>query len=186
MLYSDSEDEEDEGESPPFEEIVVDLPRERNGKYRFDVFDLQSLSWSTKDTQGIPHTDIPLVGTGSTLSYHNDTNSIYLYGGWNNHQFSSDVYCISMDTWRWEMVEIPDGGIKPSPRYLTGVVIHGDKLCNFGGVGPDIVKVEGGEYPGHVRNQDVGAVYHRADEKGVKYPFGWNNEYYEFDVIESK
>ena len=182
MVYSDSEDEEEdeedeEDEDPPFKEVVrvLDLPRECNGQYRFDVFDLRSLSWSMKDTHGLPNTDIPLVGTGSTLSYHDGTNSIYLYGGWNDHRFTSDVYCISMDTWKWEMVVIPEGGIKPSPRYLTGVVIHGDKLCNFGGVGLDIVA-----------GQDVGAKYLEYVEKAVAFGYGWNNEYYEFDVIESR
>ena len=113
---------------------------------------------------------------------------MYLYGGWNEQKFSSDVYCISMelDTWKWKLI-VPEGHMKPSPRYLTGVIIHGDKLCNFGGVGPDIVKFRDPNDPTKViRSQDEGAEYQHYKDKGVDYDFGWNNEYYEFDLKESK
>jgi len=41
----------------------------------------------------------------------------------------------------------------------------------FGGVGPDIV-----------RGQDPGARYQPNVENGVVREFGWNNEYYEFNM----
>jgi hypothetical protein len=179
--YTVPEDEEEEEE--PEEEIMslpvtLDLPLQNDGKYQFDILDIDDLMWSTKDVSG----DLPLLGTGSTLSYHEGSNSMYLYGGWNNHQFSSDVYCVSMDTWKWEKISLPEGSIKPSPRYLTGVLVHGDKLCNFGGVGPDIVKIGSGE---NARSQDEGAEYHGYVDKGVVFDYGWNNEYYEFDLEKS-
>ncbi len=152
--------------------MTISLPRPK--KPLFDVFDLTNLTWSQKETFGEPKV-IPGVGNGSTLSYHRDTHSLYLYGGWNDEDFSSDIYCVSMDTWKWEKVHMDEGDIQPSPRYLTAVTVHGDKLCNFGGVG------------GPIRpNQDVGAEY-RVYVHGVRvYQFGWNNEYYEFDVKSSK
>ena len=61
--------------------------------------------------------------------------------------------------------------VKPSQRYLTGVVVHMDRLCMFGGTGPDIV-----------RDQDPGATYRPKEENGVVREFGWNNEYYEFNI----
>ncbi len=183
---TDVEEEEEEEEHPPIP-VTVNLPRKsKDGKYRFDVFDLNSLTWSTRETHGVVGEDIPLLGMGSTLSYHKDTNSIYLYGGWNEQYFSSDVYCISMDTWRWEQLTVPEGAMKPSPRYLTGVVVHRNKLCNFGGVGPDIIKVGDEEQPDVLKSQDEGAQYYRFEDKNVIYDYGWNNEYYEFDVVESK
>ena len=47
-------------------------------------------------------------------------------------------------------------------------------MCVLGGVGPDIVKTSSGEA------QDAGASYAVAYTQGEG--FGWNNEYYEFDM----
>ena len=114
------------------------------------------------------------MGNGSTLTYHSGTNSLYLYAGWNEEQFTSDVYKISANDWVWEKVKLTSP-IQPSRRYLTAVLLHGDKICNFGGVGPPIV-------PG----QDEGARFVFYEARGRRYSFGWNNEYYEFDVISRK
>ena len=171
---SDDEDEEEEEEEDPIYKVVT-LPRPADERHPFDVFDLMSMTWSIENTHGATEEDIPDLGIGSTLSYHRDTHSLYLYGGWNKTNFCSDVYCISMDSWSWEKVAVLEGEIKPSPRYLTGVLVHEDKLCNFGGVGRSIVE-----------DQDVGSRYHGYIDKGVVYKYGWNNEYYEFDVITSK
>jgi hypothetical protein len=185
----DEEEEDEIGEEEEEEEEeliiykVVTLPKRADGNHPFDVFDLTDLTWSTLTTFGELEKEVPDLGNGSTLSYHKGTRSMYLYGGWNSKKFSSDVYRVSMDTWKWEKISLPEGSIKPSPRYLTGVLVHGDKLCNFGGVGPDIVKIGSGE---NARSQDEGAEYHGYVDKGINYKFGWNNEYYEFDVIKSK
>ena len=152
------------------------MPKPHDDRHPFDVFDLTSLTWSTQPTSGkLDDKDVPDLGIGSTLSYHKGTRSIYLYGGWKYRKFSSDVFCISMDTWKWEKIVIPDDEMKPSPRYLTGVLLHKDRLCNFAGVGPVIVE-----------GQDMGAKYIGFVEGITHYSFGWNNEYYEFDVIKSE
>jgi len=78
------------------------------------------------------------------------------------------LYCTSF-LFLWQVQ--PTTLVKPSPRYLTGVVVHQDRLCMFGGVGPDIV-----------RGQDPGARYQPNVENGVVREFGWNNEYYEFNM----
>lgn len=59
-------------------------------------------------------------------------------------------------------------------RYLTGVLLHESRLCVLGGVGTDIVKTAEGQ------PQDLGAHYAVAYTQGQG--FGWNNEYYEFDI----
>ena len=73
--------------------------------------------------------------------------------------------------WEWEKIAIPKDEINPSPRFRTDMLVYGNKLCHFGGVGPEIV-----------RNQDKGATFDFFANK----KYGWNNEYYEFDVIKSK
>jgi len=85
------------------------------------------------------------------------------------------VLRVSVNDWVWKKLEQEAKSIKPSPRYLTAVVQHGDKLCMFGGVGPEIV-----------RGQDDGASYFTYIAHGKTYTFGWNNEYYEFDVNTSE
>ena len=173
-VFSDA-DEDDGDEESGVKEMRVPINLPRPDGHPFDIFDLIHFTWSTQSTSGILKEDIPNLGTGSTLSYHKNIHAMYLYGGWNERRFSSDVYCISMNTWKWEKVEVPKGEIKPSPRYLTGVLLHKDRLCNFGGVGPNIVD-----------GQDEGAEYHGCIEGNTQYQFGWNNEYYEFDLIKRR
>ena len=182
-LSDDSDDSADENEEENnkmrYESImwvskVKILPRLDD--HPFDVFDLEDLAWSRQNTNGRWNDyDVPSVGIGSTLSYHKPTHSLYLFSGWNNRRFSSEVFCVSMHTWKWEKIVQPEGNIAPSPRYLTGVLIHEDKLCNFGGVGPDMG-----------RDQDIGSDYRPYIYDNKVYDFGWNNQYYEFDVISSK
>jgi hypothetical protein len=97
-----------------------------------------------------------------------------LFGGWNNGHFDAEVYRIQVDDWHWQKVEIPSGNMKPSGRYLTGVLIHKSRLCVLGGVGKSIIKTANGEA------QDLGADYTVAYTQGEG--FGWNNEYYEFNM----
>lgn len=176
LTFSDSSYSSDEDKQQRKDiYIAVTLPRASNNTHPFDVFDLTSLTWSSQVTYGVSAKDVPNLGNGSTLSYSMATHSMYLYGGWNEADFSSDVYCVSMDTWKWEKIAIPGGEIKPSPRYLTGVLMYGTCLCNFGGVGPEIVV-----------DQDEGAKYQGCVEKNIVYAYGWNNEYYEFDTLNSK
>ena len=59
-------------------------------------------------------------------------------------------------------------------RYLTGTLIHANRLCTLGGTGLDIIKKP------HDVPQDPGACYHQTFRKGVGY--GLNNEYFEFDM----
>ena len=133
----------------------------------FDVWDTMTQIWSHQPTCG----DVPELGLGSSLTSY--SRCLYLYGGWINYGkdvFSGDIYRISLDAFKWEMIPVPPAStttIKPSPRYATGVILFDDKLCMFGGVGPNIVE-----------HQDPGAEWVKA----VNQDSGWNNEYYEFDL----
>ena len=174
-LQDESMDESDDEDSDGVDqdlviETVVTLPRPYDPLHPFDVFDMSMGGWSRQSTHG----EVPSLGLGSSLVAHPESHSLYLYGGWNDSQFSSEVYRVSTETWKWEIVK-PATGVKPSPRYLTGVLVHGDRLCMFGGVGPDIVS-----------GQDPGATYVAYEANGIVYPYGWNNEYYEFELKSGK
>ena len=178
LSSSDSEDDSASQASSTGTQLTepVSLPRQTDPQRPFDVFDVTKHTWSRQSTAGLADDDdnIPAVGNGSTLSYHPGTNALYLYAGWNDEHFSSDVYKVSTDDWVWKKVKLTTS-TQPSPRYLTAVVVHGDKICNFAGVGPPIL-------PG----QDEGAKFIYYEAHGRSYSFGWNNEYYEFDIISSK
>lgn len=58
--------------------------------------------------------------SGSSLNYHPETHTIYLFGGWKDGWFDADVYRVQvnpeLDEWLWERVEIKTGAMKPSGR----------------------------------------------------------------------
>ena len=169
---SDDSDEEEGGGEATSVTVPVNLPRPPD--YPFDVLDIPTRTWTRQPTKGFKEGDIPAVGLGSTLTYHPGTRSMYLCAGWNDGNFDSEVYKVSIDNWMWKKLKQATS-VKPSPRYLTAVVLHGDRLCMFGGVGPEIV-----------HDQDLGAQYFTYIAHGKTYTFGWNNEYYEFDVNTSE
>ena len=80
--------------------VVKTLPLPDDNEHRIDVFDLESLVWSRQTTYGKLNDDVPSVGNGSTLNYHKPTNILFLFSGWNDRHFSSDVFYVSMDTWK--------------------------------------------------------------------------------------
>ena len=60
---------------------------------------------------------------GSTLNYHPETNTIYLFGGFKEGFFDAEVYRVQLQNeWVWKKVEIPEMSIKPSGRYIRIVM----------------------------------------------------------------
>ena len=173
---SDGEDGDDDGGgAPAFDpnlviERAVTLPRPNDEEHPFDVLNLSTRQWSRQPTRG----DFPSLGLGSSLNAYPPTRSLYLYSGWKDGEFDSEVYKVATGEWKWEILE-PATSVKPSPRYLTGVVVHGGHMSVFGGVGKDIVP-----------EQDPGARYVAYVNNGVVKDYGWNNEYYEFDFDSCK
>ena len=177
LQLEDDSDTDDEGDTAGFDpdleiERVVILPKPSDPDHPFDVLNLSTLQWSKRPTTG----DFPKLGLGSSLNVHPPTRRLYLYGGWNGGQFDSgaEVYRVKVDEWKWEIVQ-PSTGVKPSPRYLTGVLIHGDLMSVLGGLGKEIVA-----------DQDPGAEYKAYVDNGVTRTFGSNNEYYEFNLSTSQ
>ena len=170
LSLREEDDSEEDSEGEEVVEVVVDLPRSSVPGHPFDVLDTATCRWSRQPTGGTP----PLLGLGSSLLVHCQSRSFFLFGGWNKRSFSSKIYRISTESWEWEVLA-PSSGVAPSPRYLTGAVMHGNAVCVFAGVGPDIGS-----------SIDKEAEYHEYFEGGVGTGFGWNNEYLEFNVETSK
>ena len=99
---------------------------------------------------------------------------IFLFGGWNDGQFSSDMYCFDTSSNTWELVSLSDESVKPSPRYLTGAVLYRGRIAIFGGVGPPISNIQSG------------ATYIGYSQYSHDYGFGWNNEMFLYDIQNSK
>ena len=181
LSASDIEDDESSEEEDDSNEVLnvpvpVNLPRPDDDDHPFEVFDIPTRTWTVQPTKSLKDGDIPALGLGSTLTYHPGTRSLYLYSGWNEGNFDSEVNRVFVNDWiMWKKLEQEAKSIKLSPHYLTAVVPHGNKLCMFGGVGPEIVQ-----------GQDDGASYFTYIAHGKTYTFEWNNEYYEFDVNTSE
>ena len=56
-----------------------------------------------------------MLTAGSSLNYHLETCTLYLFGGWDYGNFDSDVYRLQLDEWKWERVKIKSD-IKPLGR----------------------------------------------------------------------
>ena len=175
---ADLELEEDD---EPFEavEVVTSLPRPGDVNHPFDVLDLSQMVWSQQPTSA-RHEDkedyeIPNLGLGSSLVLDPVAECFILFGGFNDLEFDAKVYRIFPGEWKWDVIE-PSSNIVPTPRYLTGVIIHDNRLCVFGGVSVPITD-----------GVDYGATYVSSrDSNDVIQNYGWNNEYFEMDLSTSK
>ena len=159
-----SSDESDgEGEN---EEIVipVDLPKVDDPDSVVDVYDIANKLWWHYTTHG----DVPRMGLGPRLCVMD--HSLYLYGGWNEFNFSSDLYRLDINTYEWRMVALSND-VKPTPVYLTTLMAYEGLICTFGGVGL-AVSAE--------KLEQTGAEYQQLSAT-IK-PWGRNNEYHEFSI----
>ena len=157
---------DDEDSDAEDEDIIIpiDLPLEEDDNNVIDVFDIDAKLWWHYPTTG----DVPRLGLGSSLCIEGD--HIYLYGGWNNYRFSSELYRLSLSTFEWSSI-VPKTDVKPTPVYLTTALAYCNRICTFGGVGFRVSKE---------KQKENGADY---DEYAPDpNPWGWNNEYHEYDI----
>ena len=160
------EEEEDED----YDEVVrtpIDLPRDDDEDKVIDVYDVKNRVWWQHPTRG----DVPRVGLGSKLCVVEA--KLYLYGGWNDYNFNSDLFRLDLSSFIWEKVS-PKSNIKPTPVYLTSAVVYKNSICTFGGVGLPVSEEKLKEH------KNNGLEYHPYSNH--PHPWGRNNEYHEFDV----
>ena len=115
-------------------------------------------------------------GIGSILEYDKEREQLCLFGGWKQGMFDSDLYVVSLNSFRWEILQ-PSTDCKPSPRYNAASVLHKNKLCVFGGVGSNT--------RWNKRKEDPWADEWVPDTRAPNNFYGWNNEYFNFDLVKS-
>ena len=137
-------------------------------KKLIDVYDIRDKLWYQYGTSG----DVPSPDYGATMCVLND--HIYLYGGYNDFHFSSDLYRLDLSTMIWKMME-PSTDIKPSPVYCTAMLSHKTRLVTFGGI-CGVVPEE--------KQVESNSTYHEYES--MPRPHGCNNEYHEFSLEDCK
>ena len=133
-----------------------------------DEYDIEDNSWHChKTTQ-----DAPDYGKGSTMVGYE--NYLFLFGGWNDEDFTSAVHRLDLDTFEWKKLDVGEspGTTEPSPRYLTNAIVYRHLMCVFGGTGPPIPS----------ERIQLGAEYIELRQYDFDYGFGWNNEMFFFDL----
>ena len=160
--YGSDSDESDE-------EIVVavNLPKEDDSNSVIDVYHIGDKLWWHCPTHG----DVPRMGLGSRMCVFDE--SLYLYGGWNRYNFSSDLYRLDLSTYEWKMVALSND-VEPTPVYLTTMMAYEGHIITFGGVGLRVTAE---------KLEESGAEYHHFSD--TPHAWGWNNEYHEFSIKDS-
>ena len=157
-----------EGEGDDRFIVDIDLPDpDSEDDVTIEVLDLEQMEWYKQSTRG----SVPQLGSGSIFAAIG--SKLYLFGGWNDNDFSANIFVLDTTTFTWEFVETVIGG--PIAKYRTGMVVHGQKLIVFGGVGKPF-KSDGRE----------GASYLANKSFNFEFSYGWNNELHEFDTTTSK
>jgi hypothetical protein len=175
-LPDDSSSEEDSDEDdtpfPTVQGIPPGVLRVRKNlpltkKKLIDVYDIKEKLWYQYATTG----EVPPSDYGAAMCELG--GYIYLFGGYNDLHFSSDLYCLDPAAMSWKKKRTAD--VVPSPVYRTSLVGYQGQNCliAFGGVCERI--------PGE-RLRDNNAEY--SEYTISPHPYGSNNEYHVYDVTE--
>lgn len=161
--------QEIEGEGDDRFPLNIPLPEEDDEDYPIEEYDITKNCWRRHKTTGKDgdESNIPAFGSGSVMLSMGGL--VYLYGGWNDQQFSNDVFRLDPVSMVWEKLE-PRGGHPPVSKCHCGMVQYEGKLVIFGGIGAAGQAGRGG-----------GAQYITCHDTKVTYDYCWNNELHSFD-----
>ena len=143
------------------------MPDEDENDTSIEVLHIDERQWSRYETRG----SVPQLGNGSVMAAIG--SHLYLFGGWNDNDFSSDIFIFDTELLTWEFVKTTENG--PIPKYKAGMVVHNGKFVVFGGVGKPF-------------NDQTGCNASYVSNKSFNFEFGhgWNNELHEFDPATSE
>ena len=140
------------------------------------MFHFDTRTWTRQKTSE----KFPENGLGSILEYDEERDQLYLFGGFKGGHFDSELYVVSLKDFCWDILQ-PSTDCKPSPRYNVASILHKNKLHIFGGVGTDTKWKKRKEDPW----ADEWVPAPRAPVMVGNNPYGWNNEYFHFDLVKS-
>ena len=138
-------------------------------KNLIDVYDVHDKLWYQYSTKG----DVPPPDYGAAMCAHGP-GYLYLYAGYNEFHFSSDLRRLQLSTMVWEKMELTNS-VRPTPVFRTSIVPYKDRLVVFGGVS---VKVSDEK----LREANAQFTVYQL----LPREHGQNNEYHEFDVTKSE
>ena len=166
--------QEIEGEGDDRFPLDVPLPEEGDEDYPIEEYDITEKLWRRHKTTGKDgdETNIPAFGFGSVMVSMGGL--VYLFGGWNDQEFCSDIFRLDPVGMEWERLEIRHGH-PPANKCHCGMVQHNGKLIVFGGIGAAGQAGRGG-----------GAQYITCHDTAVTYDFCWNNELHSYDPTSGK
>ena len=161
--------QEIEGEGDDRFPLNVPLPEEDDEDYPIEEYDVTENCWRRHKTTGRngDEANIPAFGSGSVMLSMGGL--VYLFGGWNDQQFSNDVFRLDPTSMVWEKLKSRDGR-QPVSKCHCGMVQHEGRLVIFGGIGAAGQPGRGG-----------GAQYITCHDTKVTYDYCWNNELHSFD-----
>ena len=174
-MEDDSSDESDSDDSPtsvlptagglPPGILRIEKKLPHTEKSLIDVYDVQDKLWYQYSTTG----DVPPPDYGAAMCSH-DSGYLYLFGGCNEFNFSSDLRRLHLSTMVWEKMQ-PTSPVLPTPVYRTSIVPYKDRLVVFGGVGARVSDEKLREASAQFTAYQV-----------LPREYGQNNEYHEFCV----
>ena len=149
--------------------VNIPLPEEEDEDYPIEEYDIIERRWRRHKTTGKDgdKANIPAFGSGSVMLSMGGL--VYLFGGWNDQQFSNNVFRLDPVKMVWEKLEVRSGH-PPVCKCYCGMVQHDGKLVVFGGIGTAGQAGRGG-----------GAKYITCHDTKITYDYCWNNELHSFD-----
>ena len=167
----DSESDSDEEETPftsvagiPPGVLRVRKSLPLTDEKLIDVYDIKEKLWYQYRTAG----EVPPPDYGTAMCERN--GYIYLFGGYNDFNFSSDLYRLNLSNLTWKKMAVSTD-TSPSPVYCTALIPYMSHLIAFGGI-CGVVPEE--------KQRTSGSAYHEYET--LPRPHGCNNEYHEFSL----
>ena len=166
--------QEIEGEGDDRFPLNIPLPEEGDEDYPIEEYDITEKCWRRHKTTGKDgdETNIPAFGFGSVMVSMGGL--VYLFGGWNDQEFCSDIFRLDPVGMEWERLQHKHGH-PPASKCHCGMVQHDGKLIVFGGIGEAGQAGRGG-----------GAQYITCHDTTLNYDYCWNNELHSFDPTSGK
>lgn len=129
-----------------------------------EVCDLETMEWRRQQTYG---SSFPIFGKGAFSAVSKD--HIYVFGGLDDVDYRNQLFQLNLEDFSWK--ELTKVG-SPSPRAYGGMVVHGECVIVFGGIGTSSLHAS-----------EKGAKTIKDDKFGGDIINEWNNSIHEYNTV---